>query len=349
MNDKLIKAGISQGDINGVAYELIIKIFEDVGMFDFCIPVLYGSSKVLAYYRKMMEFPAISVHAVHHAGEAIANRLNIMDCGDEDPAVELSKVNQKSAEQALQRAVSDLKAGLIDVLVLAPSNINETQNLSQLLGKSPLKILVYNSFRIALASDQIPLANVSSLLSVDWLVAQIKALHASLIHDFMITFPRIAVLSFNPDMGINERKAGEEETKVIIPAIEAANKNKITCFGPYSGAAFFADDDYMKFDAVLAIYNDQGVIPFRSISDNEGACHFAGYPFVITAPDQSISYSKAGKNETSENSFRNAIYLGIDIFRTKKLNVEIYANPLKKQYFEKGSDNEKLDLTKDED
>ncbi|MDR1632710.1 MAG: 4-hydroxythreonine-4-phosphate dehydrogenase PdxA [Dysgonamonadaceae bacterium] len=352
MSDKLIKVGISQGDINGISYELIIKTFEDVRIFEFCIPVLYGSSKALAYHRKAMELPFVSVNTIHHAGEAGINRLNIVNCGNEEIAVNFSKTNPESESmtmQAMQRALSDLKAGLIDVLVLAPSNIDETQILSEQLGHAPLKILVHNSFRVALASGKVPLSNVLSLLTVDLLVDKIKALHASLIHDFTITLPRIAVLSFNPGMGIKERKEGREETEIIIPAIKAANESRIICFGPYSGDEFFANCDYAKFDAILAVYHDQGVTPFRGISADEGVCYFAGLPFVATAPDHGASYDKAGRNESSEVSFRNAIYLAINVFKTRKLNKGIYANPLKKQYFEKGSDNEKLDLTKDEE
>ena len=351
MSDKLVKVGISQGDINGISYELIIKTFEDDRIFEFCIPVLYGSSKVLAYHRKAMALPFVGVNTIRRAGEAGFNRLNIVDCGTEEITVDFSKTNQESESlsmQAMQRALSDLKAGLIDALVLAPSSLDEARLLSEQAGHAPLKILVHNSFRVALASDKIPLSNVPSLLTVDLLVNKIKALHASLIRDFMITLPRIAVLSFNPGMGIKERKEGREETEIIIPAIKAAG-DRIMCFGPYSGDEFFAGCDYAKFDAVLAIYYDQGMMPFRSILSGEGACYFAGLPFVATAPGHGVSYDKAGMNESSGVSFRNAVYLAIDIFKTRKLDKEIHANPLKKQYFEKGSDNEKLDLTKDED
>ena len=352
MSDKLIKVGISQGDINGISYELIIKTFEDVRIFEFCIPILYGSSKVLAYHRKMMDLPSVNVNAIHYAGDAGVNRLNIINCGNEEVVVDFSKSNPESetaAQRAMQKAVSDLKAGLIDVLVMAPSSVDEFPYLSQQLGRVPLKILVHNSFRIALAGDKIPLSGVSSQLTTELLLDKIKALQASLIHDFTITLPRIAVLSLNPVMGIKERKEGREETEIVSPAIKAANESGIICFGPYSADGFFANGDYTKFDAILATYYDQGSIPFRSISSDEGACYYADMPFVVTAPDHGVEYDKAGKNESSEASFRNAVYLAIDLFQTRKLDKEIYANPLKKQYFEKGSDNEKLDLTKDEE
>jgi len=352
MSDKLLKIGISQGDINGISYELIIKTFEDIRIFEFCIPILYGSSKILAYHRKIMDLPSVNVNAIHYAGDAGVNRLNVISCGNEEVIVDFSKPGPESetmAQRALQRAYNDLKAGLIDAMVIAPSNVDEFQFFSQQLGHSPLKILVHNNFRIALAGDKIAMSEVSSQLTAELLLEKIKALHASLIHDFAVTLPRIAVLSLNPAMGIKERKEGKEEAEIIVPTIKAANDSSIICFGPYSGDDFFANNDYTKFDAILAIYYDQGMIPFRSLSSDEGVCYFAGMPFVATAPDHGVAYDKAGKNESSEASFRNAVYLAIDLFHTRKLDKEIYANPLKKQYFEKGSDNEKLDLTKDEE
>jgi len=209
-------------------------------------------------------------------------------------------------------------------------------------------MLLNDAFRIALVSDKIPLSEITSHLTVDSLTTRIKALHSALIHDFMITNPRIAVLSLNPGVGIKEKLLGKEESEVIVPAVKAANDAGIICFGPYSADDFFGSGEYLKFDATLAMYHDQGLIPFRSIAFEGGVYYWADLPFVIAAPDQGVSYEKAGKNESSEASFRNALYTAIDIFRIRKLDNEIYANPLKKQYFERGSDNEKLDLTKDE-
>ena len=209
-------------------------------------------------------------------------------------------------------------------------------------------MLISDTLRIALASDKIPLSEIASYLTVDLLTAQIKALHSALIHDFMVTNPRIAILSLNPGSGIKEKSFGKEESEVIVPAVKAANDAGVICFGPYSADDFFGNGEYAKFDATLAMYYDQGFIPFRSIAFEGGVCYWAGLPFVATASDQGVSYDKAGKNESSEVSFRNALYTAIDIYKIRQLDSEIYANPLKKQYFERGSDNEKLDLTNDE-
>jgi len=353
MSGKIIKVGISHGDINGIAYELILKTFDDIRIFELCIPVVYGSSKVLAYQRKVMNLSPVSFNTINHANDAGTNRLNVINCGNEDITVEFARSTPESeslAKEAFQRAFNDLQAGSIDVLISAPANWDETSILCNGIasGKHPLRMLINETFRIALASDKIPVSGIVSRLTVDALTAQIKTLQSTLIHDFMVTNPRIAVLSLNPGVGIKERLFGKEENELIIPAVKAVNDAGIICFGPYSADNFFGTGEYIKFDATLAMYYDQGLIPFRSIALEGGIYFWADLPFVVTAPDQGVSYEKAGKNESSEVSFRNALYSAIDIFRIRKINKEIYANPLKKQYFERGSDNEKLDLTKEE-
>jgi len=353
MSEKMIKVGISHGDINGIAYELILKTFDDIRIFEMCIPVVYGSSKALAYQRKILNLPQVNFTIINHPGDAGMNRLNIINCGSEDITVEFARSTPEAetlGKEALRRALSDLQSGNIDVLILAPSNWNETSDLSVSAanGKYPLKMLISNSFRIALASDKIPVSGIASQMTVDSLTAQIKALHSSLLHDFMITNPRIAVLSLNPGAGIKEKSFGKEENETIVPAVKAVNDAGIICFGPYSADDFFGSGEYLMFDATLAMYYDQGLIPFRSIAFEGGVFYWADLPFVVTASDQGVSYEKAGKNESSEAAFRNALYSAIDIFKSRKQDREIRANPLKKQYFERGSDNEKLDLTKEE-
>ena len=350
MSEKIIKVGISHGDINGIAYELILKTFDDIRVFESCIPVIYGSSKVLAYHRKTMNLPPVNFNTINNAGDAGMNRLNVINCGNEDITVEFTHSTPESeqlAKDAFHKALSDLQSGHIDVLITAPANYDETDALLGHIaqGKHLLKMLISDTLRIALASDKIPLSGIASHLTADLLTAQIKSLHSTLIHDFMVTNPRIAVLSLNPGVGIKEKLFGKEENEVIVPAVKAANDAGIICFGPYSANDFFGNSDYTKFDATLAMYYDQGFIPFRSIAFEGGVCYWAGLPFIVTASDQSVSYDKAGKNESSEISFRNALFTAIDIYKIRKLDGEIYANPLKKQYFERGSDNEKLDLT----
>jgi len=353
MSEKMIKVGISHGDINGISYELILKTFEDIRIFELCVAVLYGSSKVLAYHRKAMNLSPVSFNMINHTGEAGMNRLNMINCGNDETTVEFAHStpeSEKLADEAFRKALRDLQSGHIDVLLAAPANFDDTAILQEYApeGRQPMKMFISDTLRIALASDKIPLSGIASHLTVDSLTAQIKALHSTLIQDFMVTNPRIAVLSLNPGVGIKEKSLGKEESEVIAPAVKAANDAGIICFGPYSADDFFGNSEYTKFDATLAMYYDQGFVPFRSIAFEGGVCYWAGMPFIATASDQGVSYDKVGKNESSETSFRNALYAAIDIFKIRKLNGEIYANPLKKQYFERGSDNEKLDLTKDE-
>jgi len=352
MSEKLIKVGISQGDINGVGYELILKTLEDVRIFEFCIPIVYGSSKVLAYHRKTLESSTVSVTTIDNASEATPNRINVINCCNEDVVVEFSqqtKAGEEAGKQALQKAIEDLNAKSIDVLLKAPT-VNDYTNRIEAetgTGKKALKVFVKDSFRIALATDKIPFSDVPSLLSVELLTDKIKAIQSTLIHDFVITAPRIAVLSLNPEAGDKEQ-LGIEEKEIIIPAIKAASDAGICCLGPYSADTFFGSGEYRKFDATLAMYYDQALIPFSSITSGEGVHYTAGLPFVVTTPDQGVLFELAGKNLCSADSFRNALYLSVDLFKNRKQDKVIYANPLKKQYFERGSDNEKLDLTKEE-
>ena len=351
--EKMIKVGISQGDMNGISYELILKTFEDNQIFELFIPILYGSSKALAYHRKILELAPININSISNVNDAGNNRLNIINLGNEEISVDLAQSTPQSeqlSKETIEKALTDLQKTLIDVLVMAPSSVDETSYLKDLTDykKQMLKILVYDSLRIALATDMVPLAEVSSLLNKDLIVEQIKTLHLSLIKDFMVTMPRIAVLSFNPGSGTKEQQFGKEETETLVPAIQSARDTGILCFGPYASDDFFGSDEYRNFDAILAIYHDQGLVPFRTISAGKGVVYSANLEYVITSPDQNVSYKKAGKNQSSEEAFRNAVYTAIDISQNRKINAEINTNPLKKQYFERGSDNEKLDLTKEE-
>ncbi|GHT72220.1 4-hydroxythreonine-4-phosphate dehydrogenase [Bacteroidia bacterium] len=348
----MIKVGITQGDINSVASEWILKTLEDVRVFEFCTPVVYGSSKVLNYYKKILELPAVSLHTINQAEDAGANRLNVVNVIGDEMVVEVGKPtaeSAKSATMALTRALQDLKKGSIDVLLTAPAVSDSLQQIEVEIEqpKKGLKISVCDSFRMALATDKSSLSEIASVLTTELLTEKIKVLQHSLIHDFLLTSPRIAVLSLNPQAGIRE-KLGKEEETIIAPAVKAASDAGIICFGPYSADQFFGSGDYRQFDAVLAMYFDQGMVAFQSITSGEGAIFTANLPYVFTSAHQDVSFEEAGKNTSSPDSFRTALYLAVDIFRNKLIDKEINKNPLKKQFFERGSDNEKLDLTKEE-
>jgi 4-hydroxythreonine-4-phosphate dehydrogenase len=352
MNDNLVKIGITQGDINGIGYELILKTLEDVRIFEFCIPVIYGSSKILAYHRKALDIPSVNLNMINSAQDASINRFNLINCGNDELVVEFSRQTQEgeaAAKASVQRAIVDLNAGKIQALVTTPVLEDYTPliELEAGKGKHALRIFIKDNFRIALATNKVSFSEISALLTVDMLVDKIKLLHNSLVHDFVLTAPRIAVLSLNPKA---ERKEnwGKEENEIIIPALEIVADAGICCIGPYSASKLFGSEEYRKFDAILAMYYEQALIPFRTITCGEGVGYMAGLPVIITSPDQDVSYEIAGKNMASESAFRNALYLSFDLFRNRIYDKEIYANPLRKQYFERGSDNEKLDLTKDE-
>ncbi|GHT76322.1 4-hydroxythreonine-4-phosphate dehydrogenase [Bacteroidia bacterium] len=347
----MIKVGITQGNINGVSYELILKTLEEPHIMESCIPVVYGSSKAMAYYRKALDIQGLNISTIHRAEDAAAHRINLINLGSEETVVELGKYTDESAraaESAFNRALDDLKAGVIDVLVLSPAAIDPFKPVLSALNeeKKGLKIWVNDTLRISLATNQINLKEVPSLLNVEALSEKIQNLRISLIRDFKITFPRIAVLAFNPQTG--EGKFGKEEDDVIRPAIQAASDKGVQCFGPYPADQWFAGDDFKKFDAVLAMYHDQGMIAFQTLTNEEGAFFIANTPYIITSSNTNACFDKAGKNEVSPDSFRNALFLAIDLYYNRKNDEAIRRNPLKKQYFERGSDNEKLDLTKED-
>jgi 4-hydroxythreonine-4-phosphate dehydrogenase len=342
MSERLIKVGISHGDTNSIAYELILKTFDDAHILESCIPIIYGSSKVLAYHRKALELPSFNISNINRAEEAGHNRFNILNVIKEDIIVELGVPTAESAEAAnvaLNKALADLKAGVIDALITAPTAADLLHRIDTEAPGESLKIVVKDNFRMALATDKVTLAEVPALLTVETLTKKIQALQTVLIHDFMVTLPRIAVLSLNPQMD-------PESTTAL--AVKAAFDAGVRCFGPYAADNFFTSDHYRKFDAVLAMYHDQGMIAFNTITQEDSAFFIGNLPYIITSPDTPVAFEKAGKNESAPDALRNALYLAIDLFHNRQTSKEISNNPLKKQYFERGSDNEKLDLTKEE-
>ncbi len=357
----MIKIGITHGDINGISYEIMLKAFSDIRVTELFTPVIYGSSKVAAYYRKSMEVQPVNLHVIDRAEEAAPNKINIINCVGDDIKVELGKLTAESGNAALsslKRALDDANRGLIDALLTAPAAIHEvpvdnikyssqTAFLEACLGKEnqALSMLVKDNLRIALATGNIPLSDVSSQLTTDLIRRKLIDLQESLVRDFAITSPRIAVLSLNPNAGLDT--PGKEENEWIIPAMEKASKEGVCCFGPYASDEFFGSGHFVKFDGILAMYYDQGLIPFKTLSMEEGVCFTAGMPIVQTATNQNPSFEIAGQNIASETAFLNALYLAVDVCRNRQIDAEINANPLRKQFFDKGSDNEKLDLTAD--
>lgn len=365
MGTNLIRVGITHGDLNGISYEVILKTFSDTRVAEDYVITLYGSSKVAGIHRKTMDLPPMPYNIVNHASDAMAGKLNILNCVGEDLPVEMGKstaVAGEAAFAALERATADLKEGLIDVLVTAPINKHNIQRADfQFVGHTEylenkfadenaksLMILVKDTFRVALVTGHVALSEVSTSLTVEKVKNTLLAFQHSLQQDFGIRRPRIAVLSLNPHAGENGL-LGSEEAEIIIPAIQEAERAKVLAFGPYPSDGFFGAEMYRHFDGVVAMYHDQGLIPFKTLAMDEGVNFTAGLPIVRTSPDHGTAYDIAGKNQASEASFRNAIYMAVDIFRKRKQHREAYANPLKKMFFDKGNQrDETVDLTKED-
>lgn len=364
MEDKMIRVGITHGDINGIGYEVILKTFSDQRMTELCVPIIYGSSKVAAYHRKALDLPAVNINVVSRAEEAGLNRVNIINCVEDDIKVELTQstpVAGRAAYKALEAAVADLKSGAIDVLVTAPINKHNIQNaqfhfpghteyLEQTLGdgQKALMILMTDTLRVALVTGHIPVSQVPSQITVENIVTKLQVFNQSLKQDFTIIKPRIAVLALNPHAGDNG-VIGNEEAEIIKPAMEEAERLGVMSFGPFPADGFFGSKMYEDFDGVLAMYHDQGLAPFKALAMEEGVNYTAGLPFVRTSPAHGTAYDIAGQNLASESSFRQAVYTALDVYRSRQSYREATAHPLRKQYFDKGSDNVKLDLTKAEE
>ena len=363
-NNRKLKVGITIGDTNGIGIEVALKTIAVPEMMDLCIPVIYGSSKIVSYHRNACNLPGFQINHCKTADRIKDNMPNLVECIDQDIKIELGQPSKQAGTAsfiALEAAVRDLKSGLIDVLVTAPiskDNIQSeqfnftghTEYLESAAGdgNKALMILCATNLRVALATTHLPLAQVPSALTVDGLREKLRMFNASLKRDFNIDGPRIAVLSLNPHGGENGM-LGNEERDIIMPAIQqAVDEDGVQCFGPYAADGFFGARHYRRFDGVLAMYHDQGLAPFKTIAMDEGVNFTAGLPIVRTSPDHGTGYDIAGQGIANEASMRHAIYTAIDVFRNRIAYDEARQNPLPKLFQDRGRDNVKLDLTKGE-
>lgn len=324
--------GISLGDFNGVGPEIIIKTFSDNRIYKYCTPIVYGSSRVLHFYKKHFNLEEFHYQTIKELGEAHPRRLNVLNCWEEDHLVEVGKETQaagRCAFLALKRATEDLKAGLIAALVTAPINKNNMQSdefrfmghtdylADALEAKDYLMTFVSGTLKFGVVTDHIPLHQVSQALTKELLHAKIRILHESLQRDFAIGKPKIAVLGLNPHAG-EAGLLGKEEQEVIIPVLKELKDKGMFVFGPYPADGFFGKESYKKFDAVLAMYHDQGLIPFKSLAFDTGVNFSAGFPKIRTSPDHGTAYDIAGKSKANESSFREAVYLALQLVKAKK-------------------------------
>jgi 4-hydroxythreonine-4-phosphate dehydrogenase len=348
-------AGISHGDINGIGYEVILKALSDPMINDVCTPVVYGSPKVAAYHRKALNISNFSFNNIRFPEEAHPRKANMINVLDDNIRVELGKSTAHGGEAALEsldRAVTDILNKKIDVLITAPIDKHSIQSdnfhfhghtdylRSRAGAESVLMFMISESMRIGFATGHEPLSKVPGLINIDLLLDKIRLMDHSLMYDFAVPKPRIAVIALNPHAGDNSLM-GKEEEEIIIPAIQQARKEGILAFGPFPCDGFFGAGTFSKFDGILSMYQDQGLTPFKVMSFDTGVNFTAGLPFVRTSPVHGTAFAIAGKGEASENSFRQSIFMACDIVRNRQLYSEINKNPLKHQDIE--IHNEKMD------
>jgi 4-hydroxythreonine-4-phosphate dehydrogenase len=342
MSAKLLKIGITHGDINGVSYEIILKVLNDNRILEHCIPIIYGSPKVLAFYKKMYDFGNINIATLYDAKDALPNRMYVKNTCSDEIKVETGKQSSdagKFALDALNAAASDLQEGKLDALVTAPINKStiqsdrfnfpgHTEYLEKLAGQNSLMMLTSDNVRVALVTNHAAISNVSTLITKNLILSKLNILNNSLKQDFAITCPRIAVLGLNPHSSDNGL-LGDEEEKILIPAINEANNHGITCTGPLSADGFWGSGAFRSYDAILAMYHDQGLAPFKALFQDTGVNFTAGLSFVRTSPAHGTAYNIAGKNAANPLSLSQAIYLAIDVVKNRINYKAATANPLK--------------------
>lgn len=332
MEERKIRLAITHGDTNGIGYEVILKAFEDPTMLELCTPIVYGSPKVASYHRKALGLETQFL-IVDKAEDARDGRLNLLTTFDEEVKVEFGTPTDESdtaARKAVARAKEDLQKGLYDVLVQAPMRSNANPGKED----KSLTMMVSDLVRIGLVTTHLPLKDVPGAVTVEKIVDKAAIFFASLRRDFRISNPRIALLALNPQLG------SEEET-IIKPAIEQLEKQGIQAFGPYVADDYFGEKMYYDFDGVLAMYDDQGLVPFKTLAVDGGVKLKAGISAICTTPDHGPAFDIAGKGVADEQSMRQAIYTAIDMYRHRIDYDEPLAHPLPKLYHEKREDGEK--------
>jgi 4-hydroxythreonine-4-phosphate dehydrogenase len=336
--------GITCGDINGIGPEIIIKTLSDSRILEICTPVIFANNKLINFYRKSLPDINFSFSSIKDATRMNPKQVNVYNCWEEDMDItpgQLTANGGKYAIVSLTIAAEALKAGKLDGLVTAPIHKKNIQsdtfnypghtpylkNLFEV--KDVAMFMVAENMRVALLTEHVPLKEVAQYITKESILSKLLLMNESLKKDFGINKPKIAVLGLNPHAG-DEGLLGKEEEDIIRPTIKEAKQRNMLCFGPYPSDAFFARGQYEKFDAVLAMYHDQGLIPFKSLANGEGVNYTAGIKSVRTSPDHGVAFDIAGKGIADESSFREAIFTAIQIIHNRNENADQYKNPLKK-------------------
>lgn len=352
MENKL-KVGIAHGDINGISYELIVNIMEDNRICEICTPIIYGSSKVVAYHRKTLNLENLGFNSIQSPQNANTKRCNIINCVDDEVKVDLGQEtpeSDKSSMIALKRALDDLDRGEIDVLVMAPQTGDSyrTENSNGCLdffgrrykSRNVMPLLIGENLRLSFITNHVPLKEVPAQITPENCFFKIRQLVKTLQQDFTIDKPVIGVLGLNPH-SVNEGQ-GEEEVNVIIPAIERLREKSVMALGPYNAERLFTGTDYEKFDLIVAMYHDQGMIPFNTLQGTTGCMLLAGLPVIVTSTTHGVAYDLVGQGKADDTGLRNAIYLAIDAYRNREQNLELSRNPLR--HYDIGGNTNETDM-----
>jgi 4-phospho-D-threonate 3-dehydrogenase / 4-phospho-D-erythronate 3-dehydrogenase len=349
-----LKIGITIGDINGVGPEVILKTLADSRILNRFTPVIYGSSKILSYHKNTIPDLNIQFNNINDASKAQANKINVVNCWEDNVVVNLGKVNEdggKYAQLALEKAVSDVKRKAIDGIVTAPINKasmkmagfkypGHTEFFEAEFGKDGLMLMLSDTLRIGLVTNHVPIAEVASKVTKGQILSKLKVFNETLKTDFGIDRPQIAVLGLNPHAG-DQGAIGDQEEKIIKPAIIESKKSGIFASGPFPADGFFGSSNFKKFDGILAMYHDQGLVALKSLSFGEGVNFTAGLEMVRTSPDHGTAFDIVGQNIAEPSSFRTALYQAIDIAKSRKDYKDARVNALVKK--NRPSDNEEED------
>ena len=358
----MIKIGITHGDINGIGYEVIMKALADERITEMCTPVIFGSAKLIGYYRKVLGMEPFSANQITDASQARDGVVNLVNISDKEFKVDMGQPTAESGAASflsLQKAVAALKKGDIDAMVTAPIckqcihndefAMGHTEYLQKEFGREgdrALMILYNDLMRVAVATTHLAVKDIPAAITKELITGKIEDLHKSLIQDFGINGPKIAVLSLNPHTG-DGGLLGTEEAEVITPAIKEMSEKGILAFGPYAADGFFGSGAWRRFDGILAMYHDQGLAPFKLLAGDNAVNFTAGLPVIRTSPDFGTAFDIAGLNRADASGMRTAIYAAIDLLRTRRRHLKAAENPLRKHYVERGAD-KSVDLSKEE-
>jgi 4-hydroxythreonine-4-phosphate dehydrogenase len=347
------RIGITIGDPNGIGIELILKTFLEKRLLDFCTPIIYGSGRIISFHRKALNLEDVKLNTLKAGVKINFNGINLVNCWEDDVKIELGKGSPEAAKyayKALEVASQDLKDNKIDAIITGPIDKNliskaieqkfvgQTEYFAEKSGtKNPLMIMVADKLKVAIATGHIPVTEIGTKLTTELIVDKLKSLNKSLIEDFGIDKPKIAVLGLNPHAG-DGGLLGSEEQEIIVPAIEKVKKENIIAVGPYSADGYFGAIIYKQFDAVLAMYHDQGLAPFKSLAFDDGVNFTAGLPIIRTSPDHGPAFNLAGKSIAEEGSMRSSVFCALNILKHRRNHKEHNQNKLDRTALFKGLD-----------